>query len=74
MHAIHSQPAGARTGWPWGAPAEASAAVLEVVASEQPELVEFQAQALFNSTMSFARLCRSGLARDIGTPANMGGV
>lgn len=54
MHAIHSCPAGPRTGWAWGAPVEASAAVLEVVASGQPELVEFQAQALLNSTMSFA--------------------
>ncbi len=54
MHASQSRPAGPRTGWAWGAPVEASAAILEAVASSQPELVEFQAQALLNSTMSFA--------------------
>ncbi len=54
MHASHSRPAAPRTGWAWGAPVEASAAILEAVASAQPELVEFQAQALLNSTMSFA--------------------
>ncbi len=54
MHAIHLRPAGPRSGWAWGAPVEASAAILEVVASGQPELVEFQAQTLLNSTMSFA--------------------
>ncbi len=54
MHTIHSRPAGPRSGWAWGAPVEASTAVLQVVASAQPELVEFQAQALLNSTMSFA--------------------
>ncbi len=54
MHASHSRPDGSRTGWAWRAPVEASAAILEAVASSQPELVEFQAQALLNSTMSFA--------------------
>ncbi len=44
----------ARTGAAWGAPVEATLAILEIVASEQPELLEFQAQALLNSTMSFA--------------------
>ncbi len=38
----------------WGAPIEASLAVLELAASEQPELLEFQAHVLGNSTMSFA--------------------
>ena len=55
MSAIQPRSGGAlRTGWAWGAPAEASAAVLEVVASARPGLVEFQAQALLHSTMSFA--------------------
>jgi len=38
----------------WGAPSEASIAVLELIASEQPELLEFQAHVLWNGTMSFA--------------------
>ncbi len=44
----------ASTGGPWGAPVEATVAVLELVASKQPELLEFQAHVLCNSTMSFA--------------------
>ena len=31
MPAIHSRPAGPPTGWAWGAPVEASAAILEAV-------------------------------------------
>ncbi len=55
MPAIHPQPSAAsRTGWVWGAPLEASAAILEAIGREHPELIEFQAQALLNSTMSFA--------------------
>ena len=55
MHAIQPQPnAASRPGWVWGAPIEASAAILEAIGSEHPELIDFQAQALLNSTMSFA--------------------
>ncbi len=42
------------TGWAWETPVEASAAVLEIIASEQPELLQFQAQALLNGPLSFA--------------------
>ncbi len=53
--AIRSRPArGAGTGWHWGAPIAATLAVLELTGSEQPELPEFQAHVLRNSTMSFA--------------------
>ncbi len=55
MHAPRSRkPEPPPTGWVWGAPIEASAAVLELIASENLELVEFQARALLDSTMSFA--------------------
>ncbi len=37
----------------WGAPIEATIAVLELIASEQPQFLEFQAHVLCNSTMSF---------------------
>ncbi len=40
--------------WNWQAPIDASAAALELAASEQPELLEFLAHVLRNSTMSFA--------------------
>jgi hypothetical protein len=43
-----------RDGRGWGAPIEAIIAVLEVVGSEQPDLLEFQAHVLWNGTMSFA--------------------
>ncbi len=54
MQAIHPDTDNRRSGRAWGAPIEATAAVLEVIATEQPELLEFKAQALLNSTMSFA--------------------
>ncbi len=38
----------------WDAPIEAAAAVLELAASEHPELLEFQVHVLANGTMSFA--------------------
>ncbi len=38
----------------WGAPIEASAGVLELVGSEQPELLEFTVHVLAAGTMSFA--------------------
>ncbi len=38
----------------WAAPIEATMGALEVTASEQPELLEFVAHVLRNSTMSFA--------------------
>ena len=43
-----------RSGWHWGTPVEAVAASLELTASEQPELLEFFADVLVNSTMRFA--------------------
>ncbi len=55
MQAIHSRAAGVgKTSWQWDAPIEATAAVLELTASEQPELLDFQAHVLCNSSMSFA--------------------
>ncbi len=42
-----------RTTERWGAPIEATIAVLELIASEQPQFLDFQAHVLGNSTMSF---------------------
>ncbi len=39
---------------PWRAPYESTLAVIEIVASEQPDLIEFHVQALRNSPVSFA--------------------
>ncbi len=39
---------------PWLAPAEATLALLEIVGSKQPTLIEFQTQALLDSPLSFA--------------------
>ena len=46
--------AAGRTGGRWEAPVESVVAVLELTASERPELLEFQTHVLRNSTMSFA--------------------
>ncbi len=58
MPAIHSGAAGVapRTtaSGPWGAPIEATLASLELIATEQPGLLEFQVHVLGNGTMSFA--------------------
>ncbi len=58
MQALDSSPTGVAKpggpGWVWEAPAQATAAVLELTGSEQPELLEFQAHTLLNSTMGFA--------------------
>ncbi len=56
MPAISSSPTrpGAPAAGGWGAPIAASAGVLELVGSEQPELLDFTAHVLANSTMSFA--------------------
>lgn len=43
-----------RARWAWGSPIEATAVVLEIIGTEQAELLEFQSQALLNSTMGFA--------------------
>ncbi len=54
MHAVRSSAGGAGSDdsqWP---PIKATAAVLELTASEHPELVEFQAHVLRSGTMSFA--------------------
>ncbi len=58
MHAFRHRTTAVAThtgpGWAWEAPTEAVAAILELTASEHPELLEFQAHALLNSTMGFA--------------------
>ncbi len=58
MPAIHSDAAGVApsttAGGQWGAPIEATITVLELIASEQPGMLEFQVHVLCNSTMSFA--------------------
>ncbi len=59
-----------RSGWAWGAPVEACLGALEVIASEQPELLEFQAQTLLNSTMGFA-VRELGAALEV-APENVG--
>ncbi len=74
MHAIQSRPPRApsdkRRGWAWEEPVAAIAAILELSASEQPELLEFQAHALLNSTMGFA-LRKLATALDV-TPEKVG--
>ncbi len=56
----------------WRAPAKSTLAVLEIVASEQPQLIEFQVQALLDSPLSFALrelAATFGVApRDVGEP------
>ncbi len=58
MPAIHSGvkrvAPSTRASGPWGAPIEATLATLELIASEQPGLLEFQVHVLCSSTMSFA--------------------
>ncbi len=55
MHAIHpGAPKATRTGRQWQAPIEASLAILELTATEQPEQLEFLTHVLCNSSMSFA--------------------
>ncbi len=54
MQAIHSRAGVGKTSWQWDAPIDAIVAVLELTASEQPELLAFQAHVLCNSSMSFA--------------------
>ncbi len=50
----------------WGAPFEAMIAVLELIGSEQPQFLEFQAHVLGNSPMSFVL---QKLAQELGVPA-----
>ncbi len=63
-------PAGDPDATRWAAPIEASAGVLELVGSEQPELLEFTAHLLATGTMSFAV---EKLATDVGVaPERLG--
>ncbi len=59
-------------GGKWGAPIEATITVLELIASEQPGMLEFQVHVLCNSTMSFAV---QKLAAELGvSPERLGKV
>ncbi len=57
MRPMHPGARGAARNGPgaaWLAPAESTLTVLEIVASEQPDLIEFLAQSLVGSPVSFA--------------------